>query len=214
MARIIKVTSTTASAPKIMNPVKKSAGTTNPFKYSNFEGNTLQFADVFEGFQPQKETNALKVIASSVAGSMNKFHSKVESVVNFAKRIGSEIQSAWDYAKNTNVSDLTAVKSWNSLMNKEISIPGTRTIDKLLHKPINLPKIKPIGESVNALKESISASWKVLNTDVTDLGKSIGTKWDTLVERVSVKKLSSETPVSELEKTWKEEIVHEFEGVA
>ena len=215
MARIIKVTSTTASAPKIMNPAKKSAGTTNPFKYSNFEGNTLQFADVFEGFQPQKETNAMKVIATSVAGSMHKFRTNItEPVVNFVKSVYSDITGAWDYAKNTNVSDLAAVKSLNSLMTKEISIPGTRTIDKILHKPITLPKIKPIGETLNAWKESVSASWEVLNTDVTDLGKTIGTKWDTLVERVSVKKLSSETPVSELEQTWKEELVNEYKGVA
>ena len=213
MARIIKVASTTASAPKIFNPAKKNAGTTNPFKYSNFEGNTLQFADVFEGFQPQKETNALKVIATSVAGSMHKFNDAKESVVNFVKRVGSEIAGAWEYAKNTKVSDLSVVKSFNSLMKKEISIPGTRTIDKVLHKPITLPKIKPIGESVNLIKEKVSKGWEIFNTDVTDLGSVIGTKWDTLIEKAKTKKLSSETPVAELEQLWKEEAVNEVKGV-
>ena len=39
---------------KIANPFKTTRKSdTNPFKYSNFEGNTLQFADVFEGFEPK-----------------------------------------------------------------------------------------------------------------------------------------------------------------
>ena len=47
---------------KCANPFKTSRNsTTNPFQNVNFEGNTLQFADVFEGFQP-KNTSKLKMI--------------------------------------------------------------------------------------------------------------------------------------------------------
>ena len=45
---------------KIANPFKTSRNITtpNPFKYSNFEGNSLPFADVFDGFE-QKKVNKL-----------------------------------------------------------------------------------------------------------------------------------------------------------
>ena len=55
MAKIIKVGSQSITPNKIANPFRTSRNsTTNPFKYSNFEGNTLQFADVFEGFESKK----------------------------------------------------------------------------------------------------------------------------------------------------------------
>ena len=74
---------------KCANPFKTSRNsTTNPFQNVNFEGNTLQFADVFEGFQP-KNTSKLKMITSSVAGSMTKLRNSItEPIVNFVKRIG------------------------------------------------------------------------------------------------------------------------------
>ena len=106
MAKIIKVAPATHT-PSVANPFRTSRNsTTNPFKYSNFEGNTLQFADVFEGFEPKK-VNKLKMIASSVAGSMNKIKSSItEPIAQFVGRVRSGISSAWDYAKNTNISDI------------------------------------------------------------------------------------------------------------
>ena len=52
MAKIDKVSGFNLGQ-KIANPFKtsRSMSTPNPFKYSNFEGNTLPFADVFEGFE-------------------------------------------------------------------------------------------------------------------------------------------------------------------
>ena len=63
MAKIIKIGSmNTTLTSKTANLAKTSrqGNITNPFKFSNFEGNTLQFADVFEGFEPKKQ-NKLKI---------------------------------------------------------------------------------------------------------------------------------------------------------
>lgn len=98
---------------KIANPFKTSRNITtpNPFKYSNFEGNSLPFADVFDGFE-QKKVNKLKMISSSVAGSMTKMKSLLpESIVNFVNRVRGGISSAWNYAKNTNISDIAGIKN-------------------------------------------------------------------------------------------------------
>lgn len=111
MAKIIKVgsqnptfTSTKTKKAGSIQTHRNSNEATNPFKFTNFEGNTLQFADVFEGFKPSfKATpaNKLRMIASSATGSMNKMKSGYESIVNFVKRIGSGISKAWDYASST-----------------------------------------------------------------------------------------------------------------
>ena len=60
MAKIIKVGSQKITPNKIANPFRTSRNsTTNPFKYSNFQGNTLPFeyADVFGG--AKSNTNKL-----------------------------------------------------------------------------------------------------------------------------------------------------------
>ena len=107
MAKIIKVASST-STPRIANQLKTSRNsTTNPFKYQSFEGNTLDvsaFADVFES-SAVRETSKIKLIAASVAGSINKIKSSItEPIVNFVNRVCGSISSAWDYAKNTSIS--------------------------------------------------------------------------------------------------------------
>ena len=98
MAKIIKVgsqnpTFTSGKAKKAshIHTQRNSNEVTNPFKFTNFEGNTLQFADVFEGFKPSfKSTHAnkLRMIASSVTGTMSKIKSSIpESIANFVGRI-------------------------------------------------------------------------------------------------------------------------------
>ena len=103
MAKIIKVGSQNLTPNKIANPFRTSRNsTTNPFKYSNFQGNTLPFeyADVFGG--AKSNTNKLRMIASSVAGSMNKMKSSIaEPIINFVNRVSENISSAWQYAKVT-----------------------------------------------------------------------------------------------------------------
>ena len=196
MAKIIKVASSTGT-PHIANQFKTSRNsTTNPFKYQNFEGNTLDisaFADVFES-TASKETSKMKLIASSVAGSMHKIKSSItEPIVNFVNRVRSGIASAWDYAKNTNVSDLGAVKGINNIMNAKIEIPGLRAVDEYLHKPIDL--------------SGMAIGYGAVKENVVELGKGIGAKWNALISGIHAgKNITAEMPVGELEELWKAEI--------
>lgn len=59
---------------KIANPFKTSRNITtpNPFKYSNFEGNSLPFAMFSDGFESKESKQIERMISSSVAGSMTK----------------------------------------------------------------------------------------------------------------------------------------------
>ena len=118
MAKIIKVGSQNITPNKIANPFRTSRNsTTNPFKYNNFEGTTLPFelaADVFEGFKPQS-TNKLRMIASSVTGSMTRMKNGItEPIVNFVRRVGSGISQAWTYAKETPFSQVYGIRHINS----------------------------------------------------------------------------------------------------
>ncbi len=194
---------------KCANPFKTSRNsTTNPFQNVNFEGNTLQFADVFEGFQP-KNTSKLKMITSSVAGSMTKLRNSItEPIVNFVKRIGEGLSNAWTYAKNKNVSDLAGVKAINDVMNTDIVDIG-----------------KGLSNSISGIGKGIS---ETLNTDVTEIGKGIGKKMSFLntdvteipvckgiAEKLSAlmskihknnNKITKDTPVEDLKAMWENEI--------
>ena len=195
MAKIIKVASTTTT-PKTANLFRTSRNsTTNPFKYSNFEGNTLQFADVFEGFEP-KNTSKLKMIAASVAGTMNKIRTGFEPIINFVNRIGSGITSAWNYAKNTNISDIIPLKSINEFINK----------------PIEIKLINDISESVSGFKVGITEKIGQWTDNVTNIGKDMGEKWNTLISKISTKKINSDMSVAELEELWKNELALEVGG--
>lgn len=182
MAKIIKIGSmNTTLTSKTANLAKTSrqGNITNPFKFSNFEGNTLQFADVFEGFEPKKQ-NKLRMIASSVTGSMSKMRTGItESIMNFVDRV----RGAWDYAKNTNVSDLPGIKKVNDVLNTPIEL------DLNLH-------IDDIKNSISNIGKGISSKMGILNTDVTEL-------WSGLISRVQPHSYTSEMPVVDLELAWK-----------
>lgn len=190
MAKIIKISSP-SSTPKIANQFKTSRNsTTNPFKYQNFEGNTLDisaFADVFES-STAKDTNKLKMIAASVAGSMHKFKSSItEPVINFVNHVRESVSSAWTYAKNTNISEIGIIKNVSDFMNKPISIPGSAAVDN----------------TINGIKSRIG----VINENITDWSKEIQAGWTDLISKIySGKKISSDLTVAELENLWKEEI--------
>lgn len=195
MAKIIKVTSTT-NTPKTANLFRTSRNsTTNPFKYSNFEGNTLQFADVFEGFEP-KQTSKLRIIAASVAGTMTKIRTGFEPVINFVNRIGSSISSAWDYAKNTNISDVISLKPMIDFINK----------------PIEIKLINNLSDSMSGLKTGITDRIGLLTDNVTNIGKDLGEKWNTLISKINTKKINSDMSVAELEQLWKNELALEVGG--
>ena len=194
---------------KSANPFKTSRNsTTNPFQNVNFEGNTLQFADVFEGFQP-KNTSKLKMITSSVAGSMTKLRNSItEPIVNFVKRIGEGLSNAWTYAKNKNVSDLAGVKAIYEVMSTDIVDIG-----------------KGLSNSISGIGKGIS---ETLNTDVTEIGKGIGKKMSFLntdvteipvckgiAEKLSAlmskihknnNKITKDTPIEDLKAMWENEI--------
>lgn len=194
MAKIIKIGSmNTTLTSKTANLAKTSrqGSITNPFKFSNFEGNTLQFADVFEGFEPKKQ-NKLKMIASSVTGSMNKMRSGItEPIMNFVNRVRGGISNAWDYAKNTNVSDL----------------PGIKQVNDVLNTPINI-NIDGIKDSLSTIGKGISSKMEFLNSDVTEL-------WSGLVSKINTNSYNSEMPVADLEMAWKNIIANEsLEGAA
>ncbi len=204
MAKIIKIGSmNTTLTSKTANLAKTSrqGNITNPFKFSNFEGNTLQFADVFEGFEPKKQ-NKLKMIASSVTGSMNKMRSSItEPIMNFVNRVRGGISNAWDYAKNTNVSDLPGIKQVNDVLNTPINInlDGLKGIGRSISSGLNTD-IKDIGKG-------ISSKMEFLNSDVTEL-------WSGLVSRIHSNSYNSEMSVSDLEMAWKGIISNESSEVA
>ena len=165
----------------------------NPFKYSNFEGNSLPFADVFDGFE-QKKVNKLKMISSSVAGSMTKMKSLLpESIVNFVNRVRGGISSAWNYAKNTNISDIAGIKNiseaWNNTMSMDVADIG-----------------KGLSNSISGLGNSISNKMSFLNKDVTDIGKGLADKWNSLISSVHHNKITKDTPVQDLKAMWEHEI--------
>ena len=173
---------------KIANPFKTSrTNMTNPFKYQDFEGNdisfkgnTLQYADVFEGYKPSfKGVNKLKMVASSVAGSVTRTYSSMtESIVNFAKRISGWSVSAWNYAKNTNISDL----------------PGIKHVKESIH---NIDIKKGIKDTVDSVKSKISIpEWHLGFTD------GLRDTWNTMVQKLNHKSITSDVPVAELRELW------------
>ena len=74
---------------KIANPFKTTRkSTTNPFKYNDFEGNTLDvaaFADVFSGASG-RSISKLKMITTSVIGSMTKLRNSITEPVIYRIR--------------------------------------------------------------------------------------------------------------------------------
>ena len=183
MAKIIKVgsqnptfTSTKTKKTGSIQTHRNSNEATNPFKFTNFEGNTLQFADVFEGFKPSfKATpaNKLRMIASSATGSMNKMKSGYESIVNFVKRIGSGISKAWDYASSTSftgaISDAANVikaKGGDIITSiKENEV--VKYTDKILKTEIPMPSIG-MTEKINGIKEK----WNGIISNISNYNKN------------------------------------------
>lgn len=206
---------------KIANPFKTSRNsTTNPFKYSNFEGNTLQFADVFEGFEQKKSPSFKgKMISASVAGSMNKLKSLLpESIVNFVNRVREYSSNAWNYAKNTNISDLPGIKSIDNMMKTDIvdigkgishsiSDMGRGISEKMSFLDTDIVDIgKGISHSISDMGKGISNRMSFLNTDVTEIGRGLSDKWSSLISSVNHKRINKDTPVAELKSMWLDEI--------
>ena len=187
---------------KNVNPFRTSRNsTTNPFQNVSFEGRTLdlEFADVFEA----KKVNKMKMISSSVAGSMNKIRSSIaEPIVNFVNRVREGVSNAWNYAKNTNISDVAGIKNISEALSN-----------------INMPNMnigKNISESMSNIGKSISDKMSFLNTDVTEIGKGLSDKWCSLISRVNIhhNKITKDTSVAELKSMWQNELNNMSESEA
>ena len=219
MAKIIKVgsqnpTFTTVKAKKgAIKTQRNSNEVTNPFKFTNFEGNTLQFADVFEGFKPSfKATpaNKMRMIASSAVGSMSKVKSLIpESIVNFVNRVTGYASSAWNYAK---VTPFTVAMSDAATSIKD-SVSGTMTTIKEsktykavadalttdIELNINLPEIK----ALSTLKEGMATRMEAMHEGIAGIGSDMKSRWESLVAMIpSRTRYTENTPVSELEAAW------------
>ena len=171
MAKIIKV----GSQNPMLTPSKlKKAGSiqthrnsneaTNPFKFTNFEGKTLPFeyADVFQGFK-HKSASILRIIASSVTGSMNKMRSSItEPIINFVHRV-----SNWTLARKDEL----------------MATPFMKKTNEILFTPIELPKFEGINLDISAIKERYNSS--ILNRDIVDIGRSMMEKCNSLVPSIS-----------------------------
>lgn len=187
---------------KNVNPFRTSRNsTTNPFQNVSFEGRTLdlEFADVFEA----KKVSKMKMISSSVAGSMNKIRSSIaEPIVNFVNRVREGVSNAWNYAKNTNISDVAGIKNISEALSN-----------------INMPNMnigKNISESMSNIGKSISDKMSFLNTDVTEIGKGLSDKWCSLISRVNIhhNKITKDTSVAELRSMWQNELSNMSESEA
>ena len=200
MAKIDKVTGFNLGQ-KIANPFKtsRSMSTPNPFKYSNFEGNTLPFADVFEGFE-NKNVSKVRMISSSVMGSMTKFRSSItEPIVNFVNRVTTGISNAWNYAKNTNVSDLTPIKNIHNVMQMDV-------ID--LGKGIS-NSISNIGKNISEKMPSFNMPSLHIGSNISGIGKNLSDKWSNMISKINIphhNRISSDMPVCELKSMWENEI--------
>ena len=211
MAKIIKVGSqnpTFTSQNKkasFIHTQRNSNEMTNPFKFTNFEGNTLQFADVFEGFKPSFKASKLRMVAASVTGSMNKMKSSFEPIVNFVNRVTGYASSAWNYAKNTSFTAAmndaatsikdTSVSTYRAMADAAVSFKGSKayrtvadTLNKEIEININLPQIK----GLSAIRDGI-----------TGMGTEMKSQWANLIAKIpSRTRYTAETPVAELEKAW------------
>ena len=209
MAKIIKVGSTnpTFTSQKIDKSYKTSRNsnaTTNPFKFTNFEGNTLQFADVFEGFKPSFKANKMRMIATSVTGSMNKMKSGFESIANFARRIHGGFVSAWSYCKDTwtycketDIMDTPMVKG----MNEAIANLGTGISNR----------ISGMANSATAMGSAISSKMSYLNKDFLGVAKDLNAKLVTLTSKLHARKYATpDMEVKHIEQLWRDQIALEL----
>lgn len=176
---------------KIANPFKTTRkSTTNPFKYNDFEGNTLDvaaFADVFSGTS-DKSISKLKLITSSVIGSMAKFRNSItEPIVNFVNRVREGISTTWN----------DKIVNNDGLKNITDKIHATsEKIGDLLNYDIG----KGLSDSISGLGKNISDKLPTIN--ITGIGKDLSTKWTELVERIHGKKISTDMSVAELKELW------------
>lgn len=175
---------------KIANPFKTSrTSTTNPFKNSDFEGDisfkgsTLVSAEIFEGYV-NKKTNKLKMITSSVAGSMTKLRSFIpESITKFVNRVKTNAINLWNGTTN--------------ILNKDIV-----DIGKDISNSVS-GSISSMGNRMSNIKQDICNKLPSFN-NVTDMSKNLFAKWTNKLNSLQRIKITKDTSVSELKEMWLE----------
>ena len=173
---------------KVANPFKTTRkSTTNPFKYNDFEGNTIDpliCADVLVSFKGKE--SKLKMISSSVMGSMTKLRNSItEPIINFVNKV----RDLWDIAKNTNI-EFTGLKEGIS--------NTTGKIKDILSYDVG----KGISDSLSGIGKTITGKISLLNEGITGIGKDLSESWTSLVGKVHHNKISADTPVAELRQMW------------
>ena len=63
-----------------------------------------------------------------------------------------------------------------------------------------------LNKDVSEIGRGISEKMAFLNTDVTEIGKGLSGKWNSLISNINHKRITKETPVSELRTMWLDEI--------
>ena len=180
---------------KTANPFKTTRkSTTNPFKYNDFEGNTIDpliCADVLVSFKGKE--SKLKMITSSVIGSMTKLRNSItEPIVNFVNRVRTHITNAIDYVHNN-----TGIKNISETLHNT----GEK-INSILNYDVG----KGISDSFAGIGRNISERISVIGDDITGIGKDLSASWDSLIEKIQPHhKISSDMPVAELKALWEKE---------
>ena len=173
MAKIVKIDLNLSQ--KIVNPFRTSRNShTNPFAFEDFEGNTIDpmlCADVLEKTGTIK-TNKMKMVVSSVVGSMTKIRTGItEPIVKFVNKV----KEGWQYAKETDILDATGLRK----VGNHITTFG------------------------NGIKDSVSNLGKHFTGNITDFGKGISDKWNSVIENLKpAKRVSSTMPVAEIREMW------------
>lgn len=178
---------------KIANPFKTTRkSSTNPFESKNFEGNTIDpmvCADVLVSFKGKE--NKLKMISSSVMGSMTKLRTSItEPIVHFVNRVKDGITGAWSYARNT-----------------EINLDGLKNISDNIHNVLNYDIGKGLTDSISGIGKHLTDRVSLLNKDLTGIGHGLSDKWNALINKIGIKnigheRISSDLPVAELKALW------------
>ena len=192
---------------KNANPFKTARKSdTNPFRYSNFEGNTLQFADVFEGFDSKEisfKGGKHKLITSSVIGSITKLRNSItEPIVNFVNRVKEGISSAWSYAKNTNV-EIAGLKNISD---------GIHNASENIYEILNYDIGKGISEHLSGIGKNLSEHLSFLNKDVTEIGHDLSGRWSALVGKIQHERITPNMSVEELRGLWIKQIESADQG--
>jgi hypothetical protein len=115
-----------------VNKSENRSNHTNPFGVS-FKGNIIN-ADVFEEKKSglTENTNRGKMLVSTLVGSINAINSSISnrlnSVVNFGRRIGETTRDLWIQARGVDVGAVLA---------NQLSFGGANSVSNLQKRPVS-----------------------------------------------------------------------------